>query len=247
MTTTADDPLHVLSPVQLSEMRQALLESSNIVELGNLFRATLESLDIQAWLVVRDDGRLLLPSPWTNIPQDIINKFKLKNWIQDDVAAGQALLRRHPILWHELVVHPGIVRNTENVQDSLQTVGFTHGLTIPISGASPGSDIMSVLLSPEMALNAVFVNDICSICQMVWWRVLKLEFLEMDNSTTLTPREYQVLTWMKQGKSHRDIGTILGLSQRAIEFHAGNILRKLEAGDKLTAVLTALRKRIIHL
>ncbi|WP_447973005.1 LuxR family transcriptional regulator [Nitrospira sp. Kam-Ns4a] len=40
----------------------------------------------------------------------------------------------------------------------------------------------------------------------------------------LTKREREVLEWMKEGKTNWEIGRILGISERTVRFHVGNIL-----------------------
>ena len=43
----------------------------------------------------------------------------------------------------------------------------------------------------------------------------------------LTEREREVLKWMAQGLSNKEIAQTLGLTPRTVEFHAGNTLHKL--------------------
>jgi DNA-binding NarL/FixJ family response regulator len=42
----------------------------------------------------------------------------------------------------------------------------------------------------------------------------------------LTEREAEVLTWVARGKSSSDIATILGISERTVNFHLDNAMRK---------------------
>ena len=55
----------------------------------------------------------------------------------------------------------------------------------------------------------------------------------------LTEREREVLKWMAQGLSNKEIAQTLGLTPRTVEFHAGNILQKLGVVSRLEAVLWA--------
>ena len=55
----------------------------------------------------------------------------------------------------------------------------------------------------------------------------------------LTPREYEVLVWTSEGKTAEETGHILGISARAVEFHAHNAARKLGAPNKHAAVARA--------
>lgn len=53
----------------------------------------------------------------------------------------------------------------------------------------------------------------------------------------LTQRETEVLSWIAQGKSNRDIATILALSPRTIDKHIEVILGKLAVENRTTAAL----------
>jgi DNA-binding CsgD family transcriptional regulator len=44
---------------------------------------------------------------------------------------------------------------------------------------------------------------------------------------TLTPREWEVLGWVMQGKRDSEIGTILGISENTVHKHVQRILKKL--------------------
>lgn len=61
----------------------------------------------------------------------------------------------------------------------------------------------------------------------------------------LTPRELEVLKWLKEGKSSWDISIILNRSERVVIWHANNIMRKLEAQNRTHAVAIAMRYKLI--
>ena len=53
----------------------------------------------------------------------------------------------------------------------------------------------------------------------------------------LTPRETEVLTWVARSKSSTDIATMLRLSDRTVDFHVENILRKLGVATRVQAAI----------
>ena len=61
----------------------------------------------------------------------------------------------------------------------------------------------------------------------------------------LTIREVEVLKWLKEGKSSFEVSMILHISERTANFHCNNIMRKLDAVNRVQAVAIALKKRII--
>ncbi|NCT83476.1 MAG: LuxR family transcriptional regulator [Comamonadaceae bacterium] len=53
----------------------------------------------------------------------------------------------------------------------------------------------------------------------------------------LTKRELDVLSWTAQGKTAWEVSVILGMSEKTVNFHLGNAMRKLEVTSKHQAVL----------
>ena len=61
----------------------------------------------------------------------------------------------------------------------------------------------------------------------------------------LTNREIEVLKWIKEGKSSFEVSVILNISERTVNFHCNNFLRKLDAVNRVQAVAVALKEKII--
>ncbi len=61
----------------------------------------------------------------------------------------------------------------------------------------------------------------------------------------LTRREHEVLAWIAQGKSDWQIGQILGLSAKTINFHTEKLKRKFGVATRLQAVVCGLQLALI--
>jgi LuxR family transcriptional regulator, quorum-sensing system regulator BjaR1 len=57
----------------------------------------------------------------------------------------------------------------------------------------------------------------------------------------------EVLTWTAAGKTSWEIGEILHISHRTVDFHHGSIMQKLGTHNKTQAVVIALREKLIAL
>jgi len=57
----------------------------------------------------------------------------------------------------------------------------------------------------------------------------------------LTHRETQILDYIAEGNSNKQIARILGISEQTIKNHVSAILRKLNANDRAHAVALAMR------
>ena len=55
----------------------------------------------------------------------------------------------------------------------------------------------------------------------------------------LSPRELEVLTWLRLGKTSWDISMILMISERTVNYHVNNIMRKFGVFSRMQAVSVA--------
>jgi two-component system, NarL family, response regulator NreC len=66
-----------------------------------------------------------------------------------------------------------------------------------------------------------------------------------DSYDLLTEREKEILQLLAEGKSNKDVATLLNLSQNTVETHRTRIMQKLGLHSTADIVLYAVRKRII--
>jgi DNA-binding NarL/FixJ family response regulator len=65
-------------------------------------------------------------------------------------------------------------------------------------------------------------------------------------SDPLTPRERQVLQLIAEGKTTRDLASVLGISVKTAESHRTRLMQKLDIHDTATLVLYAVRRGIVQ-
>lgn len=53
----------------------------------------------------------------------------------------------------------------------------------------------------------------------------------------MTDRELEAVTWVARGKSSADIAVILGISERTVNFHMDNLMRKMGVGSRIQAAV----------
>jgi len=66
-----------------------------------------------------------------------------------------------------------------------------------------------------------------------------------DSYDLLSAREKEIFQLLAEGKSNKDVATILNLSTYTVETHRTNIMRKLDLHSSVDLVLYAVRKKII--
>ena len=66
-----------------------------------------------------------------------------------------------------------------------------------------------------------------------------------DSFDLLTNREREILQLLAEGKSNKEVATLLNLSLYTVETHRGNIFQKLNLHGTADLILYAVRKRVI--
>ncbi len=77
--------------------------------------------------------------------------------------------------------------------------------------------------------------------------VVAQRLAERIGGQSLTGRELDVLRLIVAGKSNKEIGGELGISEATVKTHINNILSKLGVSDRTQAATTALQRGIVHL
>ncbi len=63
---------------------------------------------------------------------------------------------------------------------------------------------------------------------------------------SLTAREREVLRWIVEGQSNKQIAATLGIGEHTVEIHIGNLLGKLEVASRAEAIAWAWRYRVLE-
>lgn len=69
----------------------------------------------------------------------------------------------------------------------------------------------------------------------------------VPRSSTLTPREREVVKLIAEGNSVKEIAALLGLSVKTVEAHKFNLMRKLNIHNKAQLVTYAIQKKIVKM
>ncbi|HEV2666669.1 MAG TPA: response regulator transcription factor, partial [Blastocatellia bacterium] len=70
---------------------------------------------------------------------------------------------------------------------------------------------------------------------------------ERPPHSELSARELEVLELIVKGRSNREIGEALGISEATVKWHVNIILSRLNVSDRTQATVAALQRGIVHL
>ena len=208
------------------------------------FDRQLDARGFQYWVCGNVAGHSWRPEPWSKVSSEIRASYFGLAVNEQDPVLGVILKKRGLVNWQRFVVM-NRAGCQEFAQWALQS-GIVAGYSASFIGVRYQIEVVSVMSTHDVSLDVAGEIGLFSEISLFWHRLHDLEWVEA-HPIKLTKRELEVLRWMREGKSYRDIATITGLTQRAIEFHGGNILIKLDSSDKTTAVLKAIRCGLIPL
>ena len=122
--------------------------------------------------------------------------------------------------------------------------GVRHGWAVATHGSTRTMGILSLARSEE-ALTARELGNVEA--QLVWLSQaahgaitnVEMRTLHAPTERDLTLREREMLRWTAAGKTAAEIGLILGISVRTVNFHIASTLVKFNVTNKIQAVMTA--------
>lgn len=187
------------------------------------------------------------PSVMRNYPDDWITHYVENGYIQSDPVRKQAIRARAPFIWREMMAKSKLTRAEKNVMVEGEAAGLHDGCAVPLHG--PYGEVMGVGLASS--LGGVDIERHLGVVHALTvqfhtaYSSLAMPELSSGHPVHLTPREREVLQWCALGKSNWAIGEILNISEHGVEFHVRNILSKLSADSRITAVVKALHLGLI--
>lgn len=172
-------------------------------------------------------------------PPGIIEEYYDKSlWMNDPIPA-EFVRTMKPANW-QISFKKGEDDSVERLVKDFRIIdGHTYGLMNPKLGS-----ITAFSLAYEYSDNTDRIEKILEIitphlCE-AYKRSLGAEQINRIHlHTQLTKREVEIMNWIKLGKTSWEISVILNISERTVNFHTRNIVRKLDACNRTHAVAIA--------
>jgi DNA-binding CsgD family transcriptional regulator len=175
-------------------------------------------------------------------PEDYLDLYVKNNLHLTDPVMLELVKKHQPVHWKDVDKIYGTDNSAANLAFEFNmNDGWAHGVVYP-----DDLDCSYFFFGGPHAENGLrtrtILEYIIPFYAEAYKRVLKRDYaLEYK----LTAREKEVLNWIKEGKSSWDISMILHCSKRVVEFHVGNIKKKLNAVNRAQAVAIGLQYGIV--
>ena len=173
--------------------------------------------------------------------------YERKEFRRHDPIPERTLRHGAMLAWSEARQMGTNTPETEAYFEASERFGLIHGVGLPLFGPNDRDAYASFDWGiPLEEVPAEHISLIKALSRAAQTRVCNL--LDQDKrKASLSEREAEVLQWLAHGKSRTDIATILDLSPDTVKTYITRIYDKLEARDRIAAVVKGLRLRLIYL
>ena len=183
----------------------------------------------------------------TNLPNDWVMHYLKEDYANIDPVIKDCATTRLPITWTEKYRANARSKNEGLVMEDAWENGMKRGMTIPIHG--PGRELGIFTLNADMnerefrEISERTKYELQSIAYFFHdpvQRALKTEPESVPLPVALTQREVEILRWTVAGKTAWEIGAILKISERTVNFHVQNVMEKFGVHNKTHAAAKAM-------
>ncbi|KDB06836.1 transcriptional regulator, LuxR family [Burkholderia sp. lig30] len=183
-------------------------------------------------------------------PDGWMAHYQAQNYIEIDSTVRDGALSTNMIVWPDL----DKAGSSGAEASPLWSDAREHGLSVGVaqsSWAARGAFGLLTLardadpLTPaEINMLTLQTNWLANLSHSLMSRFM-VPKLAPEAKVALTAREREVLCWTADGKTACEIGQILSISERTVNFHVNNVLEKLGATNKVQAVVKAISTGLI--
>lgn len=242
--------------VGVQELISDVTAATTSLELKSALRHVVREHGFEFFQLQRFKRRLCIDSPWLELPPATQVSAVSPAGGRADVIATLSLEKDLAFWWYDLVQQPDAAESVRTFIVAFEKCGLSCGLTVPVHGAGGVCDVLHVWARADAKSekhdisrhNPGTLAALSAAAYLCCTRLRQLDrpvFAPAAKGATLSARELEVLRWCKDGKSYSEIGIILGISSKTVEFHIANVMRKLGVNQKITAIVAAMRQGLI--
>ena len=228
----------------LFEFVESLRHVSTVDDLVRCMTRTLNCMDIEYFclnLFPRADQGFEEVMLASRLPPDWLALYVDKQFVHYDPSIRHCKRATVPFAWHDAPYDPEREPRSAEVVQRATDFGLSRGILVPVP--SSAGCIGDVWLGGTLRGRELPAIHLISLYAFYHLQQLKARIPIKCHS--LSPRKREILTWVAAGKSSWEIGEILNISQRTVEWHVQQIMLELDVTSRAQAVALALREGAI--
>jgi DNA-binding CsgD family transcriptional regulator len=236
--------------MELLDYIEATNRSENTTQAVDLYQKALADIgfDRMMYSAVQAHEATSQVCLASTYPMDWIEYYMNNGYMDLDPLRRYGHLQRSTFSWDSLSERYKFSRIERKVMSEARDASLFDGAAVPLHG--PGGEVVgaSVASSSPHPDSKRFLNQL-NLITVQFHTVYTALCAEAVAAPTpsLSNREREVLQWAARGKSNWVIGELLNISDHGVDYHFRNILRKLEADSRITAVVKGLYLGLISL
>ncbi len=201
-----------------------------------------------------------LPFYQTSVRSDFVETYVSMGLLGYDPVVTRAASSNAAFTWADcLEFDPRIRRRAGPKGRAWQVMGlakdhgYTQGFAMPLHAVDHRGQPASALLSlywteaPEEMDHAIpfWLKLAAATYHERLLHFRGLPQVSVDTPPSLTDREREILVWACRGKTRSETADILNITERTVEYHFENAMRKLGVHNKFHAIAVAVQSRLI--
>ncbi|MBI3444313.1 MAG: autoinducer binding domain-containing protein [Magnetospirillum sp.] len=177
-----------------------------------------------------------------------LGRIYLAEFLGRDPMIERVVLAESAVYWDKDVLGGDFVTGAGPLLKAFGAVGLDRGLSIPVyrNGRLGYFNYLSRLPAPrfgELLSRSLRTLTMVAVGlhQTVQAVLDESEIVKLHGTVRpLSEREAEMLTWSARGKTVAETAIILSISEKTVQFHLSNCLRKLGAANKVEAAIRAI-------
>lgn len=168
-----------------------------------------------------------------------LSDYANDRWSPRDPLLHRAAKESSSFLWHQ---RDWMDTEHQDYAEYLRASGLKGGITVPLSQKPGQLGAMTLLSVTDEPLTHETLLGAETIAQLAMARAAALSYdiprdgLDPRRLNSLSGRQIEILHWVAQGKTNREIAIIMGGTRRTIDYHLQEILSKLDVSSRTQAV-----------
>lgn len=189
------------------------------------------------------------PHRFINLEKAFVEEYSINRLDKHDLVLIKGMNAWEPFRWSNVYKTHEVDKRKVKLKELSSDFGMREGVLFPTQGFNDDISLFSLSCGKES-----HAHDIPILMQsLILMLINKIHFsikakhLKQSPITDkkLSPRELDVLLWLKEGKTYWEIGKILNISEHTVETHLRRARAKLNVATKEQAIAKTLTIRMM--
>ncbi len=175
-----------------------------------------------------------------NYPDDWNQTYSANNYLEIDPTVKHGMRSTQVLFWEE-----NVFKEAPYFWEDARSFGIKQGISQSQKDVNGRIGMLTFASdNPEITQKTLLVQapSLIWLSQLAHTglaeKLMPLKSSEIDHK--LTKREIDILRWTAEGKTSNEISVLMSISDRTVNFHINNVLKKLAVSNKTAATVKAI-------